>query len=364
MRIAITSPMGEPSDPKTWSSAPANLSRALQAQGADMVFVNSAVVSKFDKMAIAATNILNRHSLGHFSRFPAARAKMAKHVSARARAAEVEHILCCTSLDAPVTSDIPYSLWIDDSWHLHHKGRLSPGFNQSTMTMLDELDRTAFQRAHKVLTFSHYLRDDIISHYGIAPDRVVAVGCGSGELPPFHEEKSYQDGHLLFVAKHQFDIKGGALLLDAWPLIREERPQTQLVIVGNEHGLSQAKNILGITGHGFVSREELNRLFYGAAMLVQPMLGDPWGQVYLEAMKAKAIVVSLNQGALPELSDSGRLAVLINEPSPQLLADAVLATYQRKQHDLNKIATEVQKIVTENFSWPAVSKRVLNAISS
>ncbi|MEH6792129.1 glycosyltransferase family 4 protein [Parasphingorhabdus sp.] len=363
MRIAITSSMGEPSDPKTWSSAPANLSRALQAQGAEMVFVNSAVVSKFDKMAIAATSILNRHSLGHFSRFPAARAKMARHVTERARAAQAEHILCCTSLDAPVTTDIPYSLWIDDSWHLHHEGRLSPGFSPSTVAMLDDLDRTAFQGAHKVLTFSHYLRNDIISHYGIAPDRVVAVGCGSGELSPFHEEKSYQDGHLLFVAKHQFDIKGGALLLNAWPLIREERPQTRLIIVGNEDGLSRAKNITGITGHGFVSREELTRLFYGAAMLVQPMLGDPWGQVYLEAMKAKAIVVSLNQAALPELSDNGRLAVLIDQPDPQLLADAVLATYHRNQNELNQIAVEAQKLATESFSWSAVADRVLEAIS-
>jgi len=117
-----------------------------------------------------------------------------------------------------------------------------------------------------------------------------------------------------------------------------------------------------VTAYNFLPREALIAQFHDAAMLVQPMLGDPWGQVYLEAMKAKAIIVSLDRGALPELTDNGRLGTLVDRPDPRALADAVITTYARPQTELETIADEAQTRILTRFEWPHVAQRILNAI--
>ncbi|MBK8907402.1 MAG: glycosyltransferase family 4 protein [Rhodospirillales bacterium] len=124
----------------------------------------------------------------------------------------------------------------------------------------------------------------------------------------------------------------------------------------------ELKNTAGVEAYGFVKRETLSRLFYGAAMLVQPMLADPWGQVYLEAMKARAIVIGNNVAALPELTENGRLGVLVDEPSATEVAAAVLATYARPQHELEQIALEAQERTLRLYNWDAVADRLLAAL--
>jgi len=362
MKLALTSHLGDPLDRRTWSSAPANLTTALVALGIDVQTISSAVIPRSRKAWLALNNLLSGLPPRELARFAPARAIRARHVAAEARRDNADHILCCTSLDAPVGSDIPYSLWVDDSWHLLSTGLLSPGFSTRAFAAADELDRAAFHGAHRVLTFSEHVRADIVDHYGVAAERVVAVGCGSGPLPPFTDHKSYADGHLLFVAKHQFREKGGDLVLAAFEHIRAARPQTRLVMVGNEDAVERARGHDGVTAHSFLPREALNALFHDAAMLVQPMLGDPWGQVYLEAMKAKAIVVSLNGAALPELTDGGRLGALVDRPDPVALAGAVISTYARPQSELEEIADEAQAGILSRFEWPQVARRILNAI--
>ena len=84
-------------------------------------------------------------------------------------------------------------------------------------------------------------------------------------------------------------------------------------------------------------------------MLVQPMLADPWGQVYIEAMKARAIVVSCNVGAVPELTRDGSEGVMVDTPSPEALAEAVLDVYARPQAELDAMTRAAQARVTTSI---------------
>src|SRR3546814_19153880 len=92
------------------------------------------------------------------------------------------------------------------------------------------------------------------------------------------------------------------------------------------------------------------------------MLSDPWGQVYLEAMKSRAIVVSLNHRALPELTDEGRNAFLIERAAPACLAEAVLAAYATPQDSLEDMAAAAQKVALEQHGWESVADRILSRI--
>src|SRR3546814_4582245 len=81
--------------------------------------------------------------------------------------------------------------------------------------------------------------------------------------------------------------------------------------LGSQAAVERARGIEGVTAHDYVPWDDLVAKFHGASFLVQPMLSDPWGQVYLEAMKSRAIVVSLNHRALSSEEHTSELQSLM-----------------------------------------------------
>lgn len=364
MTIAISSVGGRPDDPRTWSNAPAHMIAALEAHGHTCVPIDSSLFSTLDKAAMAVGNVARGYPWNAVSWFAPARRKRGRHVAQAARASGCDLVLCTGSLDAPLGHGIDYAIWLDNTFALLQRsaGRLS--YSRAAVAEIERLERLALVGARVVMPFSEHVRQSVIDDYGVPTENVRVVGCGSGALPPFESEKDFANGHLLFVAKHLFSSKGGDLLLQAFPIIRAQRPQTKLVLIGNNEAKAKAAGMDGVEAYGHVDRDILNRFFYDAAMLVQPMLADPWGQVYLEAMKARAVVVSLNVAALSELTDGGRLGVLVDEPDPRKLADAVLATYARPQAELDTLTREAQERTVRLYSWAAVGQRAAATLGS
>ncbi len=363
MKLAISSAAGEPFDPKTWSAAPANLSGALRQKNVNLVSINSQITSRFSKFKCIPDSLLHGLPWNVVGINSKARTMRGKHVALRARELGADHVLCTGSLDVPLNSGISYSIWMDCTWHLLCTGATAaPWAKGRVFEYIDTLERLSLQSAQKVLTFSEHVRQDVISHYDVAPEKVVAVGCGSGNMPAYVGDKDYSAGHLLFVAKHLFSEKGGDLAIEAFRIVRASRPQTRLIVIGNESAVARVANEPGVEAHGFVSRQTLVSFFHGAAMLVQPMLADPWGQVYLEAMKAKAIVVGLRRAAVPELTSAGANAFLVSKPDPQLIATEILNAYNSQAKILHMKAEAAQRYACENMSWDAVAGRILQAL--
>lgn len=362
MRILVTSVAGSPDDPRTWSNAPAHMIAALEAEGHECIPLNSTCLTRAGKALLGLENIVRGYPWNAVSWFASARRKRARLLAHTAREKECDFVLCTSTLDAPVGYGVPYGIWLDNTFSLWQRGEFKFPINGESYLEVQRLESVALRGASIVLPFSEHVRESIIKDYNVPVNRVHVVGCGSGSLEPFEGKKDFSKGHLLFVAKHLFAAKGGDLLLEAFPLIRAARPQTKLILVGNEEARDKSKGIEGVDVHGYVDRSVLNRYFHEAAMLVQPMLADPWGQVYLEAMKARAVVVSLNIAALPELTDNGRLGVLIDTPNARALADAVLATYARPQLELDCMTREAQERVIRLYSWEEIGARVCAAL--
>ncbi|MDQ8195586.1 glycosyltransferase family 4 protein [Coraliomargarita sp. SDUM461004] len=364
MKIAVTSVMGDPRNPATWSNAPAHLIYELEALGVTVVALDSSPLTKAQKVYFALRTYLRGYPVREAARFSDLRSFRGQRVAKCARESGVDHILCTSTMDAPSESNLPYSLWIDNTWDLYCSSASAPRWSGSAIKQVERLERTALTRAEQVLTFSEHVKRNVIEHYGVSPANVHVVGCGSGPLPAFTGEKEFTTGHMLFVAKHLFVKKGGELALEAFKLVQEKRPETRFVIVGDDALVQRVTGIDGVTAYGYLSREKLNQLFYDAAILVQPMASDPWGQVYLEAMKARAVVVSLNVAAVPEITDEARLGVLAEEVSPEAIAEAILSIYARRQEDLDAMTRSAQARVLDLYEWPIVARRIYDALSS
>lgn len=226
------------------------------------------------------------------------------------------------------------------------------------MAAFDQAERESLRGLAHVFTFGAYVRDNLIAHYGLPPDRVTAVGSGMGAIEPYDGRKSYDRPSLLFVAKHLFQAKGGVLLLEAFELARQRRPDLMLTIVGDERSRAFVGERGGITFHAHLPWHALQQLYRDATLLVQPMLNDPWGQVYLEAMASRTAVMGLNRNGLPELVDGGRHGFLVDRADPAALAEAILCAVSDPER-LERMATTAQHHVLENYSWSRVAERIV-----
>jgi glycosyltransferase involved in cell wall biosynthesis len=362
MKIAISSIAGPPDNPGTWSNAPAHFIQELERRGHTCIPVDSSCLTKLDKAIMAARNIARFYPWNAVTWLEPARRKRGRYVAQAAQAAGCDLIMCTGTLDAPIGQGTDYAIWLDNTFALLQRSAVALPFSTAAVEEIERLERIALNGACLVLPFSKHVRDSIVEDYDVPHERVHAVGCGAGSLPPFEGEKDFSKGHLLFVAKHLFSAKGGDLVLEAFRMIRMRRPRTKLVLIGNDEARAKAAGMDGVEVHGFIEREVLNSFFYAAAMLVQPMLADPWGQVYLEAMKARAVVIGLDVAALPELTDGGRLGVLVDAPDPRQLADAVMATFDRPQAELDAMTREAQRRVINLHSWETVGALVTEAL--
>ena len=59
------------------------------------------------------------------------------------------------------------------------------------MAAFEQAERESLHGLSHVFTFGAYVRDNLIAHYGLPPERVTAVGSGMGAIEPYDGPKSY-----------------------------------------------------------------------------------------------------------------------------------------------------------------------------
>ena len=365
-RVAITSVFGDPRKTTTWSAAPANVASALERRGVTVEAIHPHV-GRVTKAAIALRDLLVGRgrpvSSEQVLRSLSMRRRLAAQVAQAARRQGVRHVLHTGTFDLlpeqTAETDVRHYLYCDHTWalarkhHVHatrYSGRAERAFEQAERASLASL-------AH-VFTFGSYVRDNLIAHYGLPPERVTAVGSGMGAIEPWTGPKDFTRPRLLFVAKHIFQAKGGPLLLEAFQRAHQRRPDLELTVVGDERSRRFVPPTRGITFHAHLPWEELQRQYREATLLVQPMLNDPWGQVYLEAMTSRTPVMGLARNGLPELVDGGNHGFLVDRADPDALAEAILCALADPLR-LERMAETAQRHVLGAYSWDRVAERIL-----
>jgi glycosyltransferase involved in cell wall biosynthesis len=153
----------------------------------------------------------------------------------------------------------------------------------------------AARRAAHVLVVSERTKRDVVSHYGLAPEKVTVTPNG---VDPSFSPGGSHDGYLLFV---------GAIQARKRPLEALEAANAvglPLVVAGPEKdaALAHALREGGAELRGYVSKAELLTLYRGAAALVLPSRFEGFGLPVLEAMACGAPVIAADEPALREVA--------------------------------------------------------------
>lgn len=180
-----------------------------------------------------------------------------------------------------------------------------------------------------------------ISRYTVERARPFLPGLGTTRVLPLALEERPPDGavdldlvtqvgtgFLLIVGRMAASerYKGHDQVLEALPRV----PGAHLVVAGD--GDDRARLVaraaeLGlkkrVTFTGFVSEATLAELYRRAAVFVMPSLGEGFGLVYLEAMRAGKPCVAARRSAAEEVVADGATGFLVDRDDPQELASVL-----------------------------------------
>ena len=174
----------------------------------------------------------------------------------------------------------------------------------------------AARRAARVLTVSERTKQDLVTHYGISPERVVVTP--NGVDPAFGPEGASYRLQLAPYALAVGAIQPRKNQLAALAAAREAG--LELVVVGpvkNERVAAELR-ARGARLEGYVAVERLAELYRGAACLVQSSRYEGFGLPVVEAMSSGTPVVAVPDPALVEIA--GDAAVVVDESR---LADGI-----------------------------------------
>ena len=173
----------------------------------------------------------------------------------------------------------------------------------------------AIRGADRVIVASVFVRDRAVAA-GVDPSRVRVVPSGV-DHERFGPANGEREQFLLYPAR-AWPHKNHRRLLEAFALLRGERPELRLVLTG---GGSLGALPEGVEARGRVDDDELADLYRRASALVFPSLYEGFGQPPLEAMASGCPVACSNVASLPEVV--GDAARLFDPYDPEAIAAAV-----------------------------------------
>lgn len=236
-----------------------------------------------------------------------------------------------------------------------------------------QLPRT-IERAGFLITDSDIIRDELISDFGVAADRVRTVYLGAAQMyrPQTCEQtrttlERYNlthGGYVLFVGTLE-PRKGVDVLLEAWsrlPLaVQRNYP---LVLAGANGWLNSPLNNRikamaashGLRQLSFVSRQDLPALYAGAAVFAYPSFYEGFGLPVLEAMQSGVASICTAGTSMSEFTAGS--AVLVERGNYEQLAEH-LNDLLGNETLRNKVA-QAGLMRAQAFSWQRCAKETLD----
>jgi glycosyltransferase involved in cell wall biosynthesis len=239
---------------------------------------------------------------------------------------------------------------------------------------MDQYFEPGLRRASRILTDSHFVKQELIDVFGIAPHLIHPVYLGAEAQYQPHTPQQTQDNlDRLGLAHGQYLLAVGTLeprknlqqaLRAFMAMPKALRQQYPLVLVGmkgwNASQLEKQIAPLLAAGEirqlGYLNREDLTKVTAGAYALVYPSVYEGFGLPPLEAMACGVPVIASNVSSIPEVvGDSG---LLIDPFDVNQLTEAMLTLTQAP--DLRRDYSGRALARSQQFSWDQCARETLS----
>lgn len=233
--------------------------------------------------------------------------------------------------------------------------------------------QTAVKKAERVITVSHFSKDEIVLFFPSIQDKITVIPLG---LNPFFQKTKEYD--IMKRIKKRFGIhrpyifyigvwrdhKNIPGLIRSFQILNKKYPKRyQLVLAGDNRiadpkiykTLSEVQLDESIVQCGFVSDEELLALYQGAEILVVPSFKEGFGLHTLESLACGTPVVASETTSIPEILNN---AALYFHPTDihgmAKVIERVLMNKKLREHLLQR-----GREIIQQYSWKSCAEKTL-----
>ncbi len=278
------------------------------------------------------------------------------------------NLLHALAFVSPLANRIPTVLTIYDLSFMRFPQLFRP-FNR---WYLQTFSRISARRADAVIAISESTRQDVISTFGVSPERVHTVYCGADdifrplpatEIAAFRAEKQLPE-HFIFrlgTIEPRKNVEG---VIRAYAVWRQRDPSAPPLVVGGGKGwyyrqVFRLVESLDLAEYihfpGYIPQDELPLWYNAASVFVYPSHFEGFGLPVLEAMACGTPVITSDVSSLPEVAGDAALLVSptdtdgLSRAMERIFSDAVLAQSLRER-GLQQAA---------QFSWKKTARQTL-----
>jgi glycogen synthase len=231
-------------------------------------------------------------------------------------------------------------------------------------------ERSAVEEADRIIAVSTQMRDDVLRHFRVEPERVAVLGNGVDAAVFRHTDRmdalvryGIHAPYVLFVGriseqKGIFDLleATAAFPPDVELVLCASAPDTPALEARLRAAVASRPHVRWI--NAMVPVEDVVQLYSHASLFVCPSVYEPFGLINLEAMACGTPVVATRVGGIPEVVLDGETGQLVPPRDPAALADAV----RRLLADPGRAAefgAAGRRRVEARFSWDRIAERTL-----
>jgi len=249
-------------------------------------------------------------------------------------------------------------------------------FTRFSRTVQKFFVENSARRVSKIITFSEFIRGDVIQRLGIPAEKVLVV-----PLAPQESDTSPQVSWDELILKHRINrpyvfVLSGKLLhkniprmVEAFLRANHQLGHTFQLIVGGklpDHGdtarqiKKAADESSDIRVTGYISDDEWSELLAHAMVYAYPSPYEGFGLPALEAMAAGVPVISSNRAALPEVC--GDAALYFDPMDVDAMAASLIAILSDSNLRSKLIASGTENL--KRFSWETAARQTLAVYQS
>jgi glycosyltransferase involved in cell wall biosynthesis len=266
----------------------------------------------------------------------------------------------------PRWSPVPTVLTIHDLASLRFPGIKPPAHEELFRTTVAD----SVRRATRTIAVSQATADDVISIYGVGPERIRIVPNGVDEVfsagdreaaaAAVAERWGVTAPFVLHVGSLE-PRKGVEVLIEAAQLAASRGAGWRVALAGSRgfqgepiEAAARASGVCDLLGP--VSETELIDLMRAAGAFAAPAIYEGFGIAPLEAMAcATPAVIAADSGGLEEVSAAA--AIVVAERSPEAWRAALEQAMARPQELIDRGLEHAAK-----FGWPAVARQTRDVL--
>lgn len=230
--------------------------------------------------------------------------------------------------------------------------------------------------AWRVITCSGHMANEVMNIFQVPHDKVEVIPNGVDtsrfdrlegiDLSALRARFALPHEKVVFSVGRVVDEKGFHVLADAAPYVLNGAPDAKFVVAGTGPAAAALRrrieeNHLGDKFYyaGYVDDDTRDGLLKLADVAVFPSLYEPFGIVALEAMAAKAPVVTTNVGGLAEVVQHAETGIQVYPNDPRSLAWGILHTLQHP-YWARRRAENAYRMVVEKYNWQVIARSTVD----